>query len=50
MNLKNTGGAFEVDTIWTLNKNKGISRIVNPLIIFGGPKGIRTHVTDVRGQ
>ena len=37
-----------MDTIWTLDKNKGISQIANPLIFFGGPNGVQTRVTDVR--
>ena len=43
-----------LDLKWTLfrhwRKNKGISRITNPSFLVGGPKGIRTPVTDVRGQ
>ena len=39
-----------MDTIWSLGKNKGINQMANPLNLFGGPKGIRTPVTDVRGQ
>ena len=40
---------FQMDTLWALDKNKGVSRIANLLYLFGGPKGIRTPVTDVRG-
>ena len=39
-----------MDTIWSLGKNKGINQMANHLNLFGGPKGIRTPVTDVRGQ
>ena len=39
-----------MDTIWSLGKNKGIIRIANPLNLFGGPSGLRTRVTDVRGR
>ena len=39
-----------MDTIWTLDRNKGISRIANFLEFFGGPNGSRTRVTDVRGR
>ena len=31
-------------------KKKGINPMANPLHLFGGPNGIRTRVTDVRGQ
>ena len=39
-----------MDTIGSPGKNKGISQMANPLHLFGGPNGIRTRVTDVRGQ
>ena len=37
-------------TLWALDKNKGLGQSTNPLFLSGGPNGIRTHVTDVRGR
>ena len=39
-----------MDTLWALDKNKGLGQLPNPLTLFGVPKGIRTPVADVKGR
>ena len=40
----------QMGAIGSPGKNKGMNQMANPLNLFGGPNGIRTRVTDVRGQ
>ena len=41
-------GQFQIDTLWSPDKNKGLGEIPNPLKLHGIPKGIRTPVADVK--
>ena len=39
-----------MDTIWSPERNEGFMIACNQLNLCGGPNGVRTRVTDVRGR